>query len=326
MSLKKVLCFHQCRRHKPSHASGSTAPSEECRQYTLAAGRSTTRMALLIAFALTYSGPSAASDIGSPKGQKTEIPFSLYSGNVIIVKATVGSVKNVNLILDTGTSPTVINQTMADRLNLRGKSALLQTLTGTIQVQSVTLPRIQIGPLHADSITVVVEDLSFLERSLGISLGGIAGLDILRSSSFAIDFRRQKIIFGPISASEKAVHFETQIPYLSVKAKIAGQEVRLLVDSGIGGLLVYRNRLRTAVEHLHIDPNASISTAAGGGTHVRWLSTEVSLEKGNLGARSVAIADVDSDPQDDFDGLFGLATMGFRKVSFDFENGLFGWN
>jgi hypothetical protein len=91
-------------------------------------------------------------------------------------------------------------------------------------------------------------------------------------------------------------------------------------------LLVYRNRLRTAVEQFHIDPNASISTAAGGGTHVRWLSTEVALEKGNLGARNVAIADVDSDPQDDFDGLFGLATMGFRKVSFNFENGLFGWD
>jgi predicted aspartyl protease len=231
----------------------------------------------------------------------------------------------LNLILDTGTSPSAINQVVADRLNVRGKPALLQTLNGTIQVQSVTLPRIQIGPLHADSITGVVEDLSFLERSLGISLGGIAGLDILRSSSFVVDYRRQKIIFGPIAASEKAVHFETQIPYLSVKVRIGGQQVQLLVDSGTGGLLVYRNRLRTLVEQLHIDPNASISTPAGGGTHVRWLSADVSLEKGNLGARNVAIADVDSDPQDDFDGLFGLATMGFRKVSFDFENGLFGW-
>ena len=66
--------------------------------------------------------------------------------------------------------------------------------------------------------------------------------------------------------------------------------------------------MRAAVEQLHIDPNASISTAAGGGTHVRWLSTEVSLEKGSLGARDVAIADVDSDPKDDFDGLFGPTT------------------
>jgi predicted aspartyl protease len=307
-------------------AFGETHWCKFSRWFGLSRGSGLSTAALLVAVSITCSGSSAARDIGSTKGQKTEIPFGLYNGNLIIVKATVGSVKNVNLILDTGTSPTVINQVIADRLNVRGKSGLLQTLTGTIQVQSVTLPRIQIGPLHADFITGVIEDLTFLERSLGISLGGIAGLDILRSSSFAIDYRRQKIIFGPIAASEKAVHFETQIPYLSVRAKIAGQEVRLLVDSGTGGLLVYRNRLRTAPEQLHIDPDGSISTAAGGGTHVRWLSTEVSLEKGNLGARNVAIADVDSDPQDDFDGLFGFATMGFRKVSFDFENGLFGWD
>jgi predicted aspartyl protease len=202
---------------------------------------------------------------------------------------------------------------------------LLQTLNGAIHAQIVMLPRIQIGPLHADSITGVVQDLTFLERSLGISLGGIAGLDILRSGSFAIDYRRQKIIFGPVPASEKTVHFETQIPFLTVRVKVEGQEVRLLVDSGTWGLLMYHNRLRTTPKQLHVDPNASISTA-GGTTHVRWLSTEVSIGKGNLGARSVAIADVDSDPQYDFDGLLGLAKMGFRKVSFDFENGLFGWD
>ena len=135
-------------------------------------------------------------------------------------------------------------------------------------------------------------------------------------------YRRQKIIFGPVAASEKVVHFETQIPYLSVKARIEGQEVGLLVDSGTWGLFVYRNRLRTAPEQLHVDPNASISTA-GGSSHAEWLSAEVSLGKGNLGARNVAIADVDSDPQNDVDGFLGLATMGFRTVSFDFENGLF---
>ena len=295
------------------------------RCFGISRGRALSTAAILIAFTVAGSGSSAAKEIGSAKRQKTEIPFDLYNRNLVIVKATVGSVKNVNFILDTGTNPTAINQVVADSLNLRGKAALLQTLNGTIQVQSVTLPRIEIGPLHVDSITGVVEDLSFLERKLGIHLGGIAGLDILRSSSFAIDYRRKKIIFGPIAASKKAVHFETQIPYLSVKAKIAGQEVRLIVDSGTGGLLVYRTRLRTAPEELHVDPNGSIYTPASGGTHVRWLSSEVSLESGGLGIRNVAIADVDSDPQDDFDGLFGLVTMGFRRVSFDFENGLFAW-
>ena len=218
-------------RHRHSRP-GETRRRKLSSWFGLSRGSGLRTAALLIAFTSTCSGSSAAGDLGSAKGQKTEIPFQLYNGNLFIVKATIGTVKNVNMILDTGASPSAISQELADRLNVRGKAGLLQTLNGTIQAQSVMLPRIQIGPLHADSITGVVQDLSFLERSLGISLGGIAGLDILRSSSFAIDYRRQKIIFGPIAASEKAVHFETQIPYLSVKAKIAGQEVRLLVDSG----------------------------------------------------------------------------------------------
>jgi hypothetical protein len=31
-------------------------------------------------------------------------------------------------------------------------------------------------------------------------------------------------------------------------------------------------------------------------------------------------------PRNEFDGLLGFAKKGFRKVSFDFENGFFGWD
>jgi hypothetical protein len=312
------------RYSRPGETRGCKWSSWLGSRLAVAPGLVSLLLGLPVSVCLGSPSPRHSDHIEEQSTAKAEVPFEL-SHNLIIVRATIGPIRNVNMILDTGTTPTAINQGMAERLNLRGKVGLLQTLNGTIQVQSVVLPRIQIGHLPADSITGVVQDLAFLERSLGISLGGIVGLDILRSSSFAIDYRRRKIIFGPVAASEKAVHFETQIPYLSVRAKIAGQEIRLLVDSGTGGLLVYRNRLRTAPEQLHVESNAAISNAAGGGTHLRWLSTEVSLEKRNLGARNVVIADVDSDPQDDFDGLFGLATMGFRRVSFDFENGLFGW-
>jgi predicted aspartyl protease len=286
-----------------------------------------------VAFLLGFPGflcVASSSPIPGEGGEdqsaaKAEVPFQLYNDNLVIVKATIGTVKNVNMILDTGTSPSAISQELADRLKLRGKTESLQTLNGTIQTQSLILPSIQIGPLAAGPIRVVVQDLGFMERSLGISLGGIAGLDILSTGSFTIDYRRRKVVFGPIAASAKAIRFETQKPFLTVKAKIEGHEVRLLVDSGTWGLLVYRNRLRTAREQLRFDPIASISTA-GGMTHVRWLRAVVSLGSDDLGSRNVAIADVDSELQNDFDGLLGFAKMGFRKVSFDFENGLFGWD
>ena len=286
------------------------------------------QVALLVGFpgflCVASSSPRPREGAEDQSAAKAEIRFQLYNGNLIIVKATIGTVKNVNMILDTGTSPSAISQELADRLKLRGKTESLQTLNGTIQTQSLILPSIQIGQLAASFIGVVVHDLSFMERSLRISLEGIAGLDILSSGSFTIDYRRKKIVFGPIAASEKTVRFETQEPFLTVKAMIDGQAVRLLVDSGTWGLLVYRNRLQTTQQQVHFDSNVSISSP-GGMTHVRWLRAGVLLGKDNLGARNVAIADIDSDPQNDFDGLLGFAKMGFRRVSFDFENGLFGW-
>src|SRR6266699_287830 len=208
------------------------------------------QVALLVSFpgflCVASSSPIPREGAEDQSAAKAEIPFQLYNDNLIIVKATIGTVKNVNMILDTGTSPSAISQELADRMKLRGETESLQTLNGTIQTQSLILPSIQIGPLTASLIRVVVQDLSFMERSLGISLGGIAGLDILSTGNFTIDYRRRKIVFGPIAASEKTVRFESQLPFLTVRANIKGQEVRLLVDSGTWGLLVYRNRLLTA--------------------------------------------------------------------------------
>src|SRR5438876_5911253 len=257
------------------------------------------QVALLVSFPgflyVASSSPIPREGAEDQSAAKAEIPFQLYNDNLIIVKATIGTVKNVNMILDTGTSPSAISQELADRLKLRGKTESLETLNGPIETQSLILPSIQIGPVATSPIRVVVQDLRFMERSLGISLGGIAGLDILSSGSFTIDYRRKKIVFGPIAASEKTVRFETQEPFLTVKAMIEGQAVRLLVDSGTWGLLVYRNRLQTPQQQVHFDSKVSISSP-GGMIHVRWLRTGVLLGQDNLGARNVAIVDMDSDP------------------------------
>jgi hypothetical protein len=50
------------------------------------------------------------------------------------------------------------------------------------------------------------------------------------------------------------------------------------------------------------------------------------LEKVISGRVMCQSRNVDSDPRNEFDGLLGFAKMQFRKVSRDFENGLFGWD
>jgi predicted aspartyl protease len=281
-------------------------------------------LAIALSGSLTGSRCLGSRNVEAPTSDRAEIPFELYNGNLVIVKATIGSVRNVNMILDTGTSPSQISKAMAERLKVSGEEQRLQTLKGSIPARSVVLPRIAIGPLCAESPRVLIQDLGFVERSLGISLGGIVGLDVLSTGSFTIDYQKRKITFGPIPESEKALPFATTMPFLSVRATIGGQKLRLMVDSGTWGLLVYRDRLQVRRELLRLDANASISTA-GGTTRIGWFRTPVSLGKNDLGMRDVAVADADSSPEDDLDGLLGFARMGFRRVSFDFERGMFGW-
>lgn len=258
--------------------------------------------------------------------RSNEIPFEIYRGNLIVVRGRIGAIEGVNIILDTGTNPTAISKEVAQQLNLRGKTELLLTLNGTIETQSVTLSRFQIGAFCADSLRVVVQDVGFLELKLGISVGAIAGLDILSTSNFMIDYRQRRLVFGTVAASSKSVPFETQVPFLAIKAKVEGQEVRLLLDSGTPGLLLYSNRIKPKPWTTPASGDALIATASGT-TRSRWFhASSVSLGTRSIGSRTVVIADLDADPRNDFDGLLGFANMGFRKVSFDFENGLFAWD
>lgn len=88
---------------------------------------------------------------------------------------------------------------------------------------------------------------------------------------------------------------------------------------------MFRNRLQVRKARINLDRAASIS-GVGGSTRIRWFRVVVAIGNDSLGSRDIAIADVDFNLAYDFDGLLGFAKMGFRRVSFDFQRGLFGWD
>jgi aspartyl protease len=173
----------------------------------------------------------------------SEVAFDLYNDNLLIVKATVGNIRDVMMILDTGTNPTVISKKIVNRRKLLGTTERLQTLAGSIQSRNVILPNVEVGVLHVDSIRVIAQDLNSVERSLEISLGGIVGFDFLSTGRFTIDYQKKKIVFGPMPASENVVPFVAMATSLTVNAVIDGLQVRLLLGSGTSGLRVFRIRL-----------------------------------------------------------------------------------
>jgi predicted aspartyl protease len=250
------------------------------------------------------------------------IPFRLYNGNLIVVKATIGTIRNVNMILDTGTNRSIISKELASRLKMSEGSEPIETLNGTLQVKSLVLPDIQLGSFHAASLRVLVQDFATMESNLGMSIGGVVGLDILSAGPLTINYECKSVIFGSAATLRNSVPFASTEPFLTVRTTVNGQQVRLLLDSGTWELLLFRGRLHIAPNEAHVDQASSVSTT-GGSARLSWLHTNVSLGTSDLGVHKVAIADADADP--DFDGLLGFAGMGFHSVSFDFERRLFSW-
>jgi hypothetical protein len=290
-----------------------------------------TKSTCLLGLALFGSLPSFScprSFSAKRNQQPAEIPFHLYNDSLIVVKGTIDSIENVNILLDTGTSPTAISTEIARRLNVRGNTEPLLSSNGKIDVQSAIVPRIDIGQLHLAPARVVVQDLSFMQRGLGISIEAIGGLDVLSTGSFMIDYRKRKIVFVGAKAASKTVPFETLRPFLTVKGNIAGHELRLVVDSGTMRLLLFRKRLNTTLTNLEPIPNGrkSVIFTATGTMPASWYrASQMLLGAQNIGSQIMLVADGDPDPRYEFEGLLGLAKTGFQKVWLDFEKGLFGW-
>ena len=87
----------------------------------------------------------------------------------------------------------------------------------SIQTRRVVLPSLLLGPIRAESLPVLTEDLSFLQKALGYKVDAIVGLDVLRKSSFTIDYRAKEMLFGPVESLTFSAPFETDPPIVTVR-------------------------------------------------------------------------------------------------------------
>jgi len=289
--------------------------------------RETWIIAMYLVLLASYPSFSCAEepDSGDSHPQRLEIPFELYNGHLMVARGSIGHLKNVKILLDTGKSPSAISKEIAGQLSLKGTAESLIFSNGELPVDSVLLPELKLGAWHVTSVRVLVQDLSYLRRSVRDSVGAIVGLDVLSTENFLIDYWRKKIVFGPVRTLRNSVRFSQQKPFLTVRAQIDGQQLRLLVDSGTYGLLIYRERLKTYPAGFSTRQDASISTAAGSMRTAWFRASRVSLGETNLGPEDILIADVIPDARYEFDGLLGFAQLRFQKVWFNFQDGTLAW-
>ena len=99
--------------------------------------------------------------------------------------------------MDTGAYPSVVDQKIASSLGLTEHPGRVNLSNTSVETRLVVLPSLLLGPVRAGSLPVLTQDLSFLQKAVGHKVDGIVGLDVLRRSSFTINYRTKEMLFGP---------------------------------------------------------------------------------------------------------------------------------
>lgn len=252
------------------------------------------------------------------------IPFKLYQGYVIVVEGSIAGRDRLNLMLDTGANPSVIDSALARQLGLTGTDAVLAMHNASVTVQVAEAPAIVLGPFVRTRHTVLLRDLSPLRMHTGVPIHAIVGLDLFANRSFTIDYQRRRLIFGPAELAFTAP-FETGAPFVTLSVRAGRETLRLLVDTGTPGLMLFQSRLHgrgLRVRHQGVTESRNL---AGWFRLDRVTVDELRLGDSQLHSMPAVVANDKADWGRTFDGLLGPAALGLKQLSFDFERGTVGW-
>ena len=278
---------------------------------------------LVLAGLLVFSGPAYAGGcITNPgaagdDGHTDHIPTKIYRNFLVVAEGQIGGAPEcLNFVLDTGTSPSVINLKLLAQLGLRATHSSTLALGTRAFALASTIPELELGPIRATSLPVMVKDLSRLESDFGISIAGIIGMDVLSKSNFRLDYDTGEIEFGDISHEGVPVQFDERAGIAVANVTIAGRPVRMLVDTGSEFVVLLGGNFGDA-------PWLTLRNSAQSGASVadqkvrlqKFSAPDISLGGKHFSKGTAYFVPGSADPV--FDGLLGIRALGFRSLSYD---------
>jgi hypothetical protein len=271
---------------------------------------------------MVVSQPAAWGFRQSSQLAKTNVEFQLYRDYMIVVQGSVGPLKGLNFLLDTGTNTTVLDPRLARKLRLETAPTDVAVLGGRVKGSTATVPSLQFGPVRRDNVSVLVEDLFFVQDALPLQIDAIVGLDVLGQSSFVIDYSSREIRFGPTPAMPNSIRLQLNDGLAFVDAVVNHTRVRLLVDTAAPSLLMFEELPESAQDNKGSGdgpPTKERSTAKKIGDYDHQRVRQVSLRLGEVefGREAAFVVPNHKDSGHDFDGLMSPVALGFTRVAVD---------
>jgi predicted aspartyl protease len=245
---------------------------------------------------------------------RESIPVHILGGFLVLAEGQFGAqFEHQNFILDTGTSPSVLNARVARQLGLTLSPARVTAIGRDSDVAWVTVPQFHMGALHTNAATFFVTDLSDVERTWNVPIAGILGLDVLGKVSFRLDYERQLLEFGHVNTQGIPIGLSSTLNLPIAEVQINGKAMHLLVDTGTDHLVFFAKQSGAAAAD---SSGAALRGNSVAGTVPVQQAPALEFEwKGRRFQQSALIVAGGEEPL--FDGLMSVRSMGFRSIALD---------
>jgi hypothetical protein len=134
--------------------------------------------------------------IPSPSRLITSLPFTTFTGGVIIIKAQLGvHTDSLNFILDTGSGGISLDSLTCVKLKIQPipSDKTIRGIAGIRQVKFVYNETLRLGGLEIDSLNFHVSDYDILSSVYGDRIDGIIGYSFFSRYIVKIDYDSNKI-------------------------------------------------------------------------------------------------------------------------------------
>lgn len=294
--------------------------------------RQIAKESFLLSFALTLVASGYSQTRAEPTRHKKhestsgqcELPFRAYRDYLVVVQGSLGGKLGRNLIIDTGTDPSVIDSRAAHELHMAGSAGKLAVHDQVVDADQAVLPSVKLGTLQAEFLPVLIRDLSFLQKDLGVRIDAIIGLDVLGLSNFSIDYSTRRIVFGAMPVYGSKALLQSTPPWLTVRMEVDGVSIRLLLDTGASGIILFQSQIRNRLQLLI--EGQRVSSNLGGQVRLqRVILSRTTFGDTDFGQRDAFVVNDQEDESRDFDGLLAPSALGLKQIAFDFQHHTLSW-
>lgn len=259
-----------------------------------------------------------AQDRSEPVAPEMEMPFVLYLDHMIVIEGRIGHLTHLRFTLDTGATHSIVDRKIADALKLERRPGNVFNLDDFAAIEWADFPSIAVGPIEVKNGSLMVGDLAHVDA--------LIGMDILRlNKRLRINYNSGQVVFTPSAASARQTLLTGDPACLTVDVSVQGKPLRLIVDTGIEGILLYRDRVFKRNPKLRLENETPQSRADGHLLPGRATLRNIRLPNGEFSARVFLIAKPPENAIPNIDGYLATTALRPHELDFDFSGHKFSW-